>query len=248
MIKETRILNYEVRVKEKPTGQLQAAVGYSPNSNTSESQFFGQGRYSEDNQSGYGWRANLTARWNTGKNYDFVLGWSNPRVDDSLWNLGVNGFMRSQVRRITAGVDIQERRTGASLSVGRRVWELINLGITLKSSIIMQSTDGFILETFKEEGRENSVRFSLARNATNNFLDPSEGSKIRVSQQISGGFLGGTRQYMETVVDGAYFHLLTLQTLTAHTLDSMDDLDSYGRMKIRTSLYSQDTYLVVQRI
>ena len=96
----------------------------------------------------------------------------------------------SQVRRITAGVDIQERRTGASLSVGRRVWELINLGITLKSSIIMQSTDGFILETFKEEGRENSVRFSLARNATNNFLDPSEGSKIRVSQQISGGFLG----------------------------------------------------------
>ena len=37
--KNPSILNYEVSVKEKPTGQLQAAVGYSPNSNTSESQF-----------------------------------------------------------------------------------------------------------------------------------------------------------------------------------------------------------------
>ena len=200
------ILNYEVRVKEKPTGQLQAAVGFSPNTNTSESQFFGQGRYSENNQSGYGWRANVTARWNTGKNYDFNLGWDNPRVDDSLWSLGVNGFLRSQVRRFTAGVEVQETRRGASIRVGRRIFEMINLSTAFKTSAIQQTSDGFILDTFKDEGRENSIIFSLSRNATNNFIDPSDGSKLRASQQISGGFLGGTRQYMETILDGAYFH------------------------------------------
>ena len=74
----------------------------------------------------------MTARWNTGKNYDFNLGWTNPRVNDSLWSLGLNGFLRSQVRNFTAGVDVQEKRRGASVSVGRRVYELINLSVAVK--------------------------------------------------------------------------------------------------------------------
>ena len=54
---------------------------------------------------------------------------------------------------------------------------MINLSTAFKTSAIQQTSDGFILDTFKDEGRENSIIFSVSRNATNNFIDPSDGSK-----------------------------------------------------------------------
>src|SRR5690606_32837664 len=56
------LLNYKFRVKETPTGQLQAALGFQPGGSTPESQWFGQGRYNEENQSGYGWRTSISGK------------------------------------------------------------------------------------------------------------------------------------------------------------------------------------------
>ena len=65
--KNPNMLNYKFKVKEKPTGQLQAALGFSPSSsNTTENRVFGQGRYSEENQSGKGWQTSFTGSWNSG--------------------------------------------------------------------------------------------------------------------------------------------------------------------------------------
>ena len=204
---KANVLNYKFKIKEKPTGQLQAALGFSPSSDSNENRFFGQGRYSEDNQSGYGWKTSFTGRWNGGNNYSLELGFRNPRVNDSYWSFGVNGFTKNEVRTLTSdGVQIQESRDGFSVSIGRRVWELIRASIAVKFTKITQDSDVFILQRFKQDGQSHALVFSLSRNNTNNYLDPSDGSSLRLSQQITGGILGGNRQFYETLADAAYYH------------------------------------------
>lgn len=205
--KNPQILNYRFKVKEKPTGQLQAALGFSPGAEGNENKWFGQGRYSEENQSGKGWRTNLTGRWNGGKNYSLELGWTDPRLNDSHWSLGFSTFLRNEVRLVTEGVDIQEERKGGSVTVGRRIFELIRASITYRISVVDVEAKTALIGSFVEEGRENSVIFGVSRNATNNFIDPSEGSDVRIAQEFTGGpLLGGSRQYLETTASAAYFH------------------------------------------
>lgn len=191
------VLNYSFEVKEKPTGQLQAAVGFSPGA-SSENSWFGQGTYKEENQSGKGWKVNLTGRWNGGKNYNLELGFTDPRVDDSHWSFGFSAFFSNSVEVITDGVDLQERKVGGSVTVGRRIIERIRGSLTYRLSKITQDADSFVLDRFKEEGIASTLVFALTRNTTNNYLDPSSGTKIRASQGVTGGVLGGDREYLET--------------------------------------------------
>ena len=202
------ILNYRFKVKEKPTGQLQAALGFSPSAGgTTENKVFGQGRYSEENQSGKGWQTSFTGRWNGGNNYSLELGFRNPRVNDSDWSFGVNGTTRNEVRQISNdGLQIQESRNGVSFSLGRRIIELIRASIALRYTKITQDSDRYTPASFLQVGEARSVIFALSRNSTNNYLDPSEGSSVRLSQEFTGGALGGDRDFLESTLDASYFY------------------------------------------
>ncbi len=203
---EETVLDYKFKVKERPTGQLQAALGYQPGQGQGENNFFGQGRYSEENQSGKGWQTALSARWNGGKNYDFTTSFTDPRVNDSWWSLGFSLFLRNQIRQITDTVDIQESRVGGSLTLGRRVIELIRALVTYRLVGIEQESDVFILPKFQNNGLASSVIFSLRRNATNSLIDPTDGSDLQLSHEFTGGaLLGGDQQYMESSAEGSIY-------------------------------------------
>ncbi len=204
--KQPQILHYKFKVKEKPTGQLQAALGFSPGAESAENKWFGQGRYSEENQSGKGWRSNITGRWNGGKNYSLELGLTDPRVDDSDWSLGFTTFFRNEVRLVTEGVDVQEARRGGSVTVGRKLFELVRGSISYRRSEISVQSKTLLVGNFVEDGQDSSIILGLSRNGTNNYIDPTEGSDLRLTQEFTGGpLLGGTRQYLETTASAAYF-------------------------------------------
>ncbi len=206
--KDPSLLHYKFKVKEKPTGQLQAAVGFNPGTRrTSESSWFGQGRYSEDNQSGLGWRTNVTAQWNGGRNYSLEMGLTNPRVNDSKWSLGLTSFFRHEVRDISDDIAVEERRIGGSVTVGRQILENVRAAVTYKLTKITQNAESFLLDRFREQGIESSMIFAVTRDTTNNYLDPSEGSIARISQQVTGGpLLKGDQRYMETELSGSYYY------------------------------------------
>lgn len=215
------ILHLKFKVKEKPTGQLQAAVGFQPGASSAESSWFGQGRYNEENQSGKGWKTGLSFRWNGSKTYELSLDFTDPRVNDSLWSLGGGIFWNSDVEVPAEGVEVLERRNGGSVTVGRRIFELVRASVGYRYTRISQSTEDFLLERFRENGIASTLIFSLSRDATNNYLDPSEGTKVRLTQEVTGGsMLGGTQQFMQTILLGdaylpidftdtyrTYFHL-----------------------------------------
>lgn len=199
-------LNLKLRVKEKPTGQLQAALGFSPGQNTSEGSFFGQGRYDEQNQSGYAWKTNLTARWNGGKNYSFEAGFTDPRVNDTEWLAGASASVKHEIRNPLEDVEIQEKRTGGSVFVGHKLFEEVRGRLTYRAEQIKQNSDVYLVDRFKDSGLSSSAIFSLSRVDTNNYIDPNEGSEIELRQQFTGGrLLGGNQQFMESVFDASKF-------------------------------------------
>ncbi|MBF0441438.1 MAG: outer membrane protein assembly factor BamA [Oligoflexales bacterium] len=203
--KEANVLNYKFKVKEKPTGQLQAAVGFSPGS-TAESNWFGQGSYREENQSGKAWKVNLTGKWNGGRNYSLETGITDPRVNDSKWSLGFGASWQHEIQVITDGVNVEEKRIDASVTVGRDIIEKIRGFTTYKISKITQNSDAFLLDRFTDNGIESSLILGLSRNTTNNYLDPTEGNKATISQQITGGkILRGDSQYLESLFSDAQY-------------------------------------------
>ena len=201
------LLNLRVKVKERPTGQLQAAIMFTPGGSSTQSGWAGQGRYDEKNQSGKGWQTNVTGKWDGRRNYRLSLGFANPRVNDSHWSLGTSAFFSREGRRYINSEFIEERRYGGTLTVGRRLFELVRASLSYKLQHTQLETDTFILERFREEGLSSGITFALSRNATNDALEPSAGSSVSLQQTITGGaILRGDSKYMETSLDASYYY------------------------------------------
>ena len=210
-------LDLKVRVKEKPTGQLQAALGFTPSNNTSESRFFGQGRYEEKNQSGKGWRTAIAGRWNRGDNYSISGEIYDPRFRDSDWSLGGKVFFDSEVKpllgtpfvgvqaAVNSQVDVTEQRVGGSVTVGRRLFEKVRSSATYRIEDVETDSPFNLGNDFLKQGLSSSLTLSVSRNATNNFIDPSSGSNITLSQKLSGSILGGIDDFGETSLDADYY-------------------------------------------
>lgn len=200
------LLNLQIKVKEKPTGQLQAAMGFAPGTGTAESSWFGQGRYDEKNQFGKGWATNLTGRWNGGENFSFDIGFSEPRIDDGPWSFGINAFYAAEVTKLFEDVTSKEVRYGTTVRIGRKVIELIRASIAYSISRLTQESDVFLSSRFQEEGITSSVTLALRRNSTDSYLEPTEGSDIGISQTFAGGpVLKGDFEYLESKLDATTF-------------------------------------------
>jgi len=203
---DSTLLNLKFKVKEKPTGQLQAALGFSPGGGGTESTWFGQGRYDEQNQSGRSWKTNLTGKWDGKNNYSLEAGFSDPRVNDSKWLAGTSAYYKNEVGGPFEDVSVETKRLGGTVFVGRRIIELISARVTYKLERIIQSSEAYLLDRFRENGLSSSAIFSLSRVATNNYMDPNEGSEVDLRQQITGGpILRGDQQFMESMADASYY-------------------------------------------
>lgn len=204
---EQDMLNLKVKVKERSTGQLQGALIFTPGSGAGRSGWAGQGRYDEKNQSGRGWSTNLTGKWDGRNNYTLSLGFTNPRLYDSHWSLGTSAFYMQESRRYANREFIEESRRGGTFSLGRKLFEHVYASATWKLQQTALHSDTYVLQKFREEGLASSLKLSLSRNAVNDFLEPSDGSQISLSQVISGGpILRGDKKFLETSLDAAYYY------------------------------------------
>lgn len=227
--KNPSILNYRIKVKEKPTGQLQAALGYSPGGATKQT-VFGQGRYDEKNQSGRGWATNVSLKSDGGSTFNATTGFSNPRVNDSQWSLGINlGYEKLETSYVQ-GVTVDETRKSLSFTGGRKIFELIRGSITYSLTQISQDKEIFILQKFRSSGLKKSLIFGLSRKDLNDFLDPTEGTSLGLRHQLTGGALGGDFRYMETSLNASWYYPLDFtDTYRTHfkIFGSMGKLWSY---------------------
>lgn len=198
------LVNVKVKVKKANTGQFQMSFGYSPAGARREA-WFGQTKYTEKNQSGRGWNASIMARYANDKDYDIELGFTDPRVYDSDWLLGLFAAHRRFNHRYFSSVEIPETQSSLSLRVGRRIFELVHGSLALRHSRIRQLESTFIFDDFRVDGTKNTLTLGLSRRDLNNYLDPSDGLDIRLAQSFSGGPLQGDFQFMESTARLDYY-------------------------------------------
>ncbi|MEZ4741233.1 MAG: outer membrane protein assembly factor BamA [Bdellovibrionota bacterium] len=201
---QENVLNLKAKVKETHTGQLQAAVGYTPAAATKAS-WFGQGKYDEKNQSGKGWNTSLTGKFTDYNNYTLDLGFQDPRLNDSYWSLGADIGYEKREARYAQGVDFSEVKRSVSATLGRKIIELIRGSLTLERSQTIQTSEQFILDQFRSDGIKTSVILGLSRRDVDNYLDPTSGTAVALAHRFAGGILGGDYQYMESTFDTKYY-------------------------------------------
>lgn len=218
----TNLLDLKLRVKEKPTGQLQAALGYTPASGSGKSSVFGQGRYDEKNQFGRAWKSDLTLKWSGKDEMSVESGFTNPRVNDSHWSAGTSVFYSQNVKNLIEGVTVKEKRLGGSVTVGRKIIELIRGSFTYRLEKVIQKSDAYLLPQFRDDGSSRSGIFRLTRVDTDNYIEPTQGSDVELRQKVTGGpIFGGDFNFYESALDASYFY----------PIDMSDTYRTYFRLR-----------------
>lgn len=188
------ILDVEISIKERPTGQISLGAGYS-----TATQGFVQASVAQNNFRGLGQNINLNLSYSV-RQQIYNVGFTEPYLFDSKWTAGadyyqtVSFFIRS----------FAFRKHGTNLRVGHPIFEYTRLFLTYRyednrvTNVINSGIDPSV-----ENGSASSLQASIIRDKRNNIFEPSNGYYTSTSLEYTG--LGGTMRWMKGEVEGRYF-------------------------------------------
>jgi outer membrane protein insertion porin family len=243
--REDSSVDLEVRVVEKQTGQLGAGAGYSAvNAITG---FF---EVAETNLFGTGQR--LSLRWEFSKRQNEVeFSYVQPWLFDTPTTLGLELFNSSRRSRINDFY--RDKRTGAALTIGRRLDFLDYTRVSWRyraESIELTDFDpdytGPLRERFADGPRRTfGTGLTLRRNSTDSPFFPTSGTDTEMSSDLVGTFLGGDESYLRTSASMSWFRSVAGSKLTLmlrsrfgmlHGLQDRDTPD-YERFRLGGNRY-----------
>lgn len=207
------VMNLEIGVKERNTGQVQVSAGYGSQTgltfggSVQQTNFMGKGQ-------NLGVSMNLTNEFSM---YD--VSFNEPYLMDSNWSLGFRVFQSENSTRL----DYRDKRTGGSVSLGHPITEktrfVLSYGYTATrllptyisvdrnndgtaESELLTDYDLFPLAT--AEGDASTMSAALEYDSRNDRMRPSSGTFARVSGS-NAGFLGGNLRYYKASADYRVF-------------------------------------------
>ncbi len=198
------ILNIDINVKERNTGQIQLGAGYG-----SAQGFTLQGSVQQTNFMGRG--QNLGVSLNLASNYsvyDFTF--TEPYFRDTLWSLGFRVFSSENTGR----ADYDEKRTGGSLFLGHPLGDYLRVNssytYTAARLLPVRDTAGniitdpqlFPLDT--ASGDSGLLGVSLDYDTRNDRFRPTKGVYARLGYSLTGPF-GGNLRYQKGSADFRFF-------------------------------------------
>lgn len=204
---DDNIVDIEIKVKERSTGQLVIGAGYGNGVG-----FTFQAQLSQNNFLGNGQVASLSAHVQSGqKYYEFNLGFHDPYVANTLWSMGGDFYqLRRQLFSIPNVPTFDETKTGADFKLGHQVMEFTNLYLTYKlekSTVPPDSIiDKSIIAVSSVNGWTSSAMGSLVYDHRDDRFDPRNGLFASLSTEYAG--LGGDRFYSRTLAEMKFFHPL----------------------------------------
>ncbi|WP_413288009.1 outer membrane protein assembly factor BamA [Bdellovibrio sp. HCB337] len=222
------VLNMDIMVKERNTGQIQLGAGYG-----SVTGFTLQGSVNQTNFLGKG--QNLGASLNisdTGSYYNFTF--TEPYFQDTLWSLGGELYQSSDTGR----TEYDEKRTGAAVSMGHPFWEdwrgIVRYKLDKTRLDPVRDKDGnpvtdytvFPLDT--ANGYTSSVTTTVQYDTRNDRFMTSRGILTSLSYEYAG--LGGDLKYQKGTGIFRYFKNIFWDVIWRNSL-------TYGQI---SSLGEQD--------
>lgn len=206
------VMNIEVVVKERNTGQVQVSAGYG----TTTGFTFG-GSVQQTNFLGKG--QNLGVTVNVNREYSmYDLSFTEPYWNDTDWSVGYRVFQSSSSGRL----DYTERRTGASVQLGHPISENVRAYLSAGYTAVrlgkvwdlerdangveqwVQVTDDTVFPLDTAIGDAATLEGSVAYDTRNDRMYPSRGIYARLGLADT-GLLGGNLHYFVGSADFRFF-------------------------------------------
>jgi len=198
------VMDIEIVVKERNTGQIQIGAGYSTGAG-----FALQGSVQQTNFRGLGQNLGVSLQLSEQFN-QYDVSFTEPYYDDTDWAVGGRLF-RTEV---SGRLDFDEEKTGASLFANHPLGEFLRAGLnytytTARLRAVRDSTgelvtdpDLFPLET--ASGDSGLIGASLEYDTRNDRWRPTKGIYGRLTFSQS-GLLGGNLKYYRAGADYRFF-------------------------------------------
>ncbi|MBX3039331.1 MAG: outer membrane protein assembly factor BamA [Bdellovibrionaceae bacterium] len=205
------VMDVEIVVKERNTGQIQVSAGYG----TATKFTFG-GSVQQTNFLGRG--QNLGVSMTIAGDYQvYDVSFTDPYFQDTDWSAGVRAFQSTNSGRL----DYDEKRTGASLSLGHPIGEniraFLSYGYTAsrlserfetdRNGDKVRVTDPALFPLETASGDASTVTGSIEYDTRNDRFKPSKGIFARTSLGNT-GWVGGNLQYYRAGADFQFFRNL----------------------------------------
>lgn len=188
------VLDVEIQVKERNTGQISLGAGYS----TATGGFL-QASIAQNNFRGLGQNLSFSLSL-SGVQKTFNLGFTEPYLLDSKWTAGGDIFKSEN----SASDNFSFRREGFNLRVGYPILDFTRLFATYKyEDTEISATDDPTLNTAIENGVASSIRFSLIRDLRDNAFEPSKGYFLSIATEYTG--LGYEKKWWKNEFDARYY-------------------------------------------
>lgn len=212
------ILDVEISIKERPTGQISLGAGYS-----TATQGFVQASVAQNNFRGLGQNINMNLSYSN-RQQIYNVGFTEPYLFDTKWTAGADYYQ-------TLSYFIRSfayRKHGGDVRVGHPIFEYTRLFLTYRyednkvSQVINQS-----INEKDENGSGSSLQASIIRDKRNNIFEPSNGYYASSALEYTG--IGGTYRWIKGEVEGRFYKPII------------------GDLVLRTRLNAQQLFKTTQR-
>lgn len=189
------VLDVEIQVKERNTGQLSLGAGYS----TATGEFL-QASISQNNFRGLGQTLRFSLNW-AAQRRTFSLGFTEPYLFDTLWTAG--GEISSTNNQLNNGFSF--KRNALNLRVGYPIFDYTRLFLTYKiEDTEIESAVDPTINVATENGLASIVKSTIVRDTRNNRFEPSRGYYTSYSIEYAG--VGGDKKWVKNETDLRYFY------------------------------------------
>lgn len=194
---KNNVLDVEISVKERQTGQISVGAGYS----TATKGFF-QASIAQNNFRGLGQNLNLNVSLaETQKTYN--LGFTEPYFLDTKWTAGADIYSTQNSLIESFG----SKKDGIDFRVGYPIFEYTRLFMTLRHEITkIDDVRNPTVDVDIENGVGASLQLSLRHDKRNNVFEPTDGHYESFSLEYAG--LYGDQQWMKAALETRFYQPL----------------------------------------
>ncbi|MCY4643856.1 MAG: outer membrane protein assembly factor BamA [Bacteriovoracales bacterium] len=204
---DSNVLDVEIQLKERNTGQLSIGGGYS----TTSGAYF-QGSVAQNNFRGLGQHLRLSIQ-NSQDVRTFQLGFTEPYFNDTQWSAGIDLYNDKN----ETGEDQLVKNRGLTFRFGLPVFEYTRLFAAYKIlDTNVSNVDDPTIDEDVENGVASIIDLTLVRDSRDNRFEPSKGSYVSISGEYAG--LGFEKKWTKLELDTRYYHRIVGDLVARHHL------------------------------
>ncbi|MBL7664893.1 MAG: outer membrane protein assembly factor BamA [Bacteriovoracaceae bacterium] len=222
------VLDVEIQIKERQTGQISIGAGYS----TATKGFF-QASIAQNNFRGLGQNLNFSLSLAANQKL-FNLGFTEPYLNDTKWTAGFDLFKTTN-RNIRA---FEYDRFGGDVRMGYPLVDYLRLFVTYKwerTEITSETIPDPAIIPSEVNGIASSVTTSVIWDKRNNIFEPTDGHYVSSSLEYTG--IAGDLRWIKSEAEGRFYEPIW-GDLTLRTRLNVSKLFRNGKNIPRTEKFS----------